>query len=196
MPPLQKYCRKRPADSDPDGEPPVKKFGRLQIGPLEDDNNITTSSHEVANQESATGEDSRSSDFMLLDDTKHTSYVYDLDRELKEIEAEEQRISFLPEIEKRLNAIPKSVLKEPKPDNEIVLYRVPSSLTVPEEKDSVRRAILESRARARMRQKEHERIDTAKADTDYSKRISQISSNISLASSEDGNDVMDIDTES
>lgn len=32
MPPLQKSCRKRPADSDPDGEPPVKKFGRLHIG--------------------------------------------------------------------------------------------------------------------------------------------------------------------
>ncbi|KAL1982317.1 hypothetical protein VTN96DRAFT_1475 [Rasamsonia emersonii] len=193
MPPLQKSCRKRPADSDPDGEPPVKKFGRLHIGTLDNDN----TSHEVATQESTTGEDSRSSDFMLLDDTKHTAYVYDLDRELEEIEAQEKRISFLPEIEKTLNSIPKAVLKDPKPDNEIVLYRVPTSLTVPEEKDSVRRAILESRARARaQQQRENEKIHTAKADTEYSKSTSQNSANVLLASPEDGNDVMDIDTES
>lgn len=165
----------------------------LHLGTLDNDN----TSHEVATQESTTGEDSRSSDFMLLDDTKHTAYVYDLDRELEEIEAQEKRISFLPEIEKTLNSIPKAVLKDPKPDNEIVLYRVPTSLTVPEEKDSVRRAILESRARARaQQQRENEKIHTAKADTEYSKSTSQNSANVLLASPEDGNDVMDIDTES
>ena len=36
---------------------------------------------------------------------------------------------------------------------QMVLYNVPSSLTVPEEQDSVRRAILETRARARQRQR-------------------------------------------
>jgi hypothetical protein len=94
-----------------------------------------------------------SDNLMILDDTKHTSYIYDIERELASVEAEEKRISFLPDIEKVLNAIPKSVLLEPKPEqNELVLYRVPRSLTVTEDQDNVRKAIIESRARARARQ--------------------------------------------
>jgi hypothetical protein len=96
-----------------------------------------------------------SDNVMILDDTKHTNYIYDIERELASIEAEEKRISFLPDIEKALNAIPKSVLSEPKPkQNELVLYRVPRSLTVAEDKDNVRKAIIESRARARAQQAE------------------------------------------
>jgi hypothetical protein len=43
---------------------------------------------------------------------------------------------------------------EPKPtrDNQLVLYNVPTSLTVPEAQDSVRKAILEARGRIRDRQ--------------------------------------------
>ena len=93
---------------------------------------------------------------MILDDTPHTSYIYDIEQELASIEAQEKRISFLPDIEKTLNAIPRSLLSEPKPDNELVLYHIPRSLTVTEEdKDSVRKAIIESRARVRARQSEH-----------------------------------------
>lgn len=92
---------------------------------------------------------------MILDDTKHTSYIYDIERELASIEAEEKRITFLPDIEKALNAIPKSILSERKPEqNELVLYRVPRSLTVAEDQDNVRKAIIESRARVRARQAE------------------------------------------
>ncbi|KAK3060173.1 hypothetical protein LTS18_009149, partial [Coniosporium uncinatum] len=36
--------------------------------------------------------------------------------------------------------------------NQLVLYRVPESLTVPAERDSVRKAIIEARERARERQ--------------------------------------------
>ena len=87
---------------------------------------------------------------MLLDDTKDKVYVYDLDKEIEDLEREEQDIAFLPEIEKRLTAIPKSVLREKKPENnELVLYRLPTSLTVSEDKDSVRKAIADSRRRAR-----------------------------------------------
>lgn len=96
-----------------------------------------------------------SDNLMILDDTKHTSYIYDIERELASIEAEEKRISYLPDIEKVLNAIPKSVLAEPEPkQNELVLYRVPHSLTVAEDQDNVRKAIIESRTRARARQAE------------------------------------------
>ncbi|KAF6225320.1 hypothetical protein HO173_012805 [Letharia columbiana] len=51
--------------------------------------------------------------------------------------------------------IPKSVLLgegHPSTGNEMVLYSVPSSLSVPEEQDKVRKAIIESRARARKKQ--------------------------------------------
>lgn len=87
---------------------------------------------------------------MLLDDTKHTTYIYDIDRELAGIEEEEKHMIFIPEIEKALNAIPRAVLQDPKPENELVLYGIPRSLTVAEEdKDTVRKAIIESRARAK-----------------------------------------------
>jgi hypothetical protein len=88
---------------------------------------------------------------MLLDDTKHTTYIYDIDRELAGIEEEEKHILFLPDIEKALNAIPRAVLDDrPKPENELVLYGIPRSLTVAEEdKDAVRKAIIASRARAK-----------------------------------------------
>lgn len=87
---------------------------------------------------------------MLLDDTKHTTYIYDIDRELAGIEEEEKHIMFIPDIEKALNAIPRAVLQDPSPENGLVLYGIPRSLTVAEEdKDTVRKAIIESRARAK-----------------------------------------------
>ena len=88
-----------------------------------------------------------SNDAMMLDDTKHTTYIHDLDQEL--MEADSPGLVFLPFAEKVLS-VPQSVLSDSKPSGkELVLYTEPSSLTVPKEKDSVRRAILESRARAR-----------------------------------------------
>lgn len=98
---------------------------------------------------------------MRLDDTKHKVYIYDIDDELAsegEADAEEQ-VVFLPDIERHLraNRIPPSLLLG-EPDLEdlaakqLVLYHVPSSITVPEEQDSVRKAIIEARARVRERQ--------------------------------------------
>lgn len=91
---------------------------------------------------------------MQLDDTKDKVYIYNLDDELSDIESEEERLIFLPDIEKRLTKIPKSVLTSHEPSttsSEIVLYNVPTSISVPEEQDNVRRAIIETRARARER---------------------------------------------
>ena len=99
---------------------------------------------------------------MLLDDTKHTTYIYDIDRELAGMEEEEKHIIFIPEIEKALNAIPRAVLQDPKPENELVLYGIPRSLTVAhEDKDAVRKAIIESRARAKAQSAQN----TADSDT-------------------------------
>ena len=95
------------------------------------------------------------SESMQLDDTKDKIYIHNLDDELADIDSDEEKLVFLPDIEKKLEMVgrvPKSVLlgeAHPSTGNELVLYSVPSSLSVPEEQDKVRKAIIESRARAR-----------------------------------------------
>lgn len=99
------------------------------------------------------------SESMQLDDTKDKVYIHNLDDELADIDSDEEKLVFLPDIEKKLDMvgrIPKSVLlgeAHPSTGNEMVLYSVPTSLSVPEEQDKVRKAIIESRARARAREK-------------------------------------------
>ncbi|OJD19760.1 hypothetical protein AJ78_00259 [Emergomyces pasteurianus Ep9510] len=90
-------------------------------------------------------------ELMQVDETKHRVYIHDLESELAEIEAHENSSTFLRDIEKRVMCVPKSVLGTNKPsaNNALVLYRLPSSLSVPEPQDSVRRAIIEARERAR-----------------------------------------------
>ena len=92
---------------------------------------------------------------MQLDDTRDKIYIHDLERELQEVESDEEKVIFLPDIEKKLAKIPKSVLtsrSQPVTSNEMILYNVPSSISVPREQDNVRRAIIESRARVREQQ--------------------------------------------
>lgn len=97
-------------------------------------------------------------DSMQLDDTKHKVYIYDLDAELSESDSDDGKLVFLPDIEKHLREtrIPPSVLANSEGElagnKQLVLYNVPSSLTVPQEHDSVRKAIIEARARVRARQ--------------------------------------------
>ena len=92
---------------------------------------------------------------MSLDDTAHKIYIYDLDAELaSDSESDTSRPIFIPDIEKHLNNLPKVMLigdeaREAAKNMQMVLYSVPSSLSVPAEKDGVRKAILESRARLR-----------------------------------------------
>lgn len=97
---------------------------------------------------------------MQLDESKHKVYIYDLDAELSsdgESSSDEGKLVFLPDIEKHLRAsrIPPRVLANS--DGELagmqmVLYSEPKSLTVPEAQDSVRKAVVEARARLRRRQ--------------------------------------------
>ncbi|KEQ76923.1 hypothetical protein M436DRAFT_60722 [Aureobasidium namibiae CBS 147.97] len=90
---------------------------------------------------------------MQLDDTKHRVYIHNLDDELADIESDEEKLVFLPDIEKKLNAIPRHILVGEKKDShqELVLYTLPPSLSVPLEQDNVRKAILEARERAKDR---------------------------------------------
>lgn len=100
---------------------------------------------------------------MQLDDSKHKVYIYDLDDELtsSDSDPEDGKVVFLPDIERalRANRIPPVVRANSEgqlaghsvEDMQVVLYNVPSSLTVAPEHDSVRKAIIEARARARAR---------------------------------------------
>lgn len=92
---------------------------------------------------------------MQVDETKDKVYIYNLDQELSDIESEEERLIFLPDIDKKLGKIPKSVLAPRDTSvtgSEMILYNIPSSLSVPPEHDNVRKAIIESRARVREKQ--------------------------------------------
>ncbi|RDL42535.1 Uncharacterized protein BP5553_02514 [Venustampulla echinocandica] len=99
------------------------------------------------------------SDVMPLDDTKHKVYIYDLDAELSDSsESDDNKVAFLPDIEKHIREwrIPPAVLAngggQSALNNQLVLYNIPRSLSIPEEQDTVRKAIIEARARARAKQ--------------------------------------------
>ncbi|KAA8617038.1 hypothetical protein PtrSN002B_002096 [Pyrenophora tritici-repentis] len=95
-------------------------------------------------------------DGMEVEDTPHRVYISDLSAELSDIESDEENPIFLSDIEKHLSKIPRHVLlgPDPKPNehNQVVLYNVPTSLTVPEAQDNVRKAIVEARQRIRDKQ--------------------------------------------
>lgn len=96
------------------------------------------------------------SDYMELEDSKHKVYIYDLDAELAGESDSESKPIFIPDIEKHLNNLPKVMLmsdkvREAAKNMQLVVYNVPSSLSVPADRDGVRKAILESRAKASLR---------------------------------------------
>ncbi|OJD24418.1 hypothetical protein ACJ73_04216 [Blastomyces percursus] len=106
---------------------------------------------------------------MQVDETKHRVYIHDLASEIAEIEAHENNANnttpfVRADIEKRVMCVPKSVLganssssgsgsseSMPSATNALVLYQLPSSLSVPEVQDGVRMAAIEARERARAR---------------------------------------------
>ncbi|PKS09949.1 hypothetical protein jhhlp_004572, partial [Lomentospora prolificans] len=175
--------RKRKADPQ-DNERLSKRLGRLNIGQnlrrlyatVEDD----TSANQAPSSSAANadyGNNNQSSrmpeDYMQMDDSKHKVYIYNLDDELSssESEAEEGKLIFLPDIEMALkaNRIPPVIRANPHgqlaghnlDDMQLVLYNVPSSLTVAPEHDNVRKAIIEARQRARERQRRNsEEVDS------------------------------------
>ena len=115
------------------------RHGKLYI-PKSGDNNIPSGSLHPHN-----GVDN---EFMDVEDTKHKVYIYNLDKELEDSQSDEDTPIFLPDIEKHLSKLPKVVLisedeKEHAKNMQMVLYNVPTSLTVSEDKDSVRKAIIE-----------------------------------------------------
>jgi hypothetical protein len=111
-------------------------------------------------------------DYMPVDETKDRIVIHDLDAEIAEIEATEPKTLFLPDIDKKVSAIPRKLLQDQRGNTnntQMVLYGVPSSISVPKEADAVRKAIIAARARAREKQArelEKEDIAFAISDTD------------------------------
>ncbi|KAG9240708.1 hypothetical protein BJ878DRAFT_429700 [Calycina marina] len=102
----------------------------------------------------------QSDDLMQVDDSKFRVWVHNLDDELSDSESDDGKLVFLPDIQKHLreSRIPPSILANKDGElagmnKQLVLYSLPSALTVPEEQDSVRKAVLEARARLRAKQK-------------------------------------------
>ncbi len=154
---------KRRAEEPEVDQPITKRLARMRIGQEKQealqDRPLTSyldRSHlqpSVSSPEPAAGGYSKD-DQMNLDDTKDTLYIHDLESEIAQIEAEEPKGIFLPDIDKKISAIPQQLLQNQtnNANTQMVLYQVPSSISVPEEQDHVRKAIIATRARAREQQ--------------------------------------------
>ena len=89
-------------------------------------------------------------DAMMLDDTNTTVYIHDLDQELTESDTLDRAITILPGLEDKL-PMTKLLVGDNRPQcKELVVYKEPESLTVPKDEDQVRRALIETRERARL----------------------------------------------
>lgn len=83
--------------------------------------------------------------------------IYISDLETDSESDTDEKVIFISDIEKKLSKIPYSLANRDQPSKgqptstELVLYSIPSSISVPEQKDVVKRAILESRERLQMR---------------------------------------------
>ena len=92
---------------------------------------------------------------MPVDESRDRVYIHNLDDEIADAESDEESLVFLPDIEKKLAQLPKSVLgsdNAPASGKEMVLYSVPESISIPKDRDIVRKAMIESRHRAQAKQ--------------------------------------------
>ena len=108
---------------------------------------------------------------MTIDDTPHRIIIHDLSREIAQIEADEAAQNatlFLADIDKRVSGLPHHLLQAqnhdrhlpPAPENlntALILYKDPSSISIPEEEDVVRKTIIEARRRVREKTAEEQR---------------------------------------
>lgn len=135
---------------------PIEQSGSKLYVPVE---TLSTEANAPATHDAPKSKHAIPDDTMQVDDSKHKVYIYNIDDELSsDSESDDGKLVFLPDIEKhlKLNRIPPSILANDEGElagMQLVLYSDPKSLTVPEEKDSVRKAIIESRHRVREQQR-------------------------------------------
>jgi len=143
--------KRKPADDDLESEQRLaKRFNLLSVENIKNLYIPVEQPAPVARKRS-----NAFSDTMNVDDSRDRIYIHDLDEEIADIESEEDRLVFMPDLEKRITKIPRSVLmgnQSANPHNEVVLYGVPESLSIPPDRDVVRKAIIESRVRAQRSQ--------------------------------------------
>lgn len=177
---VRRMKRKRKAESQ-DNERLSKRLSLLNIGMFDDQRAYLTGEADIPVEQNGSKlyvpveapsidantpasskkkQNGPSDDTMQLDDSKHKVYIYNIDDELSssDSECDEGKLVFLPDIEKHLraNRIPQSILANDEGEiagMQLVLYSDPKSLTVSEDKDSVRKAIIESRHRVREQQR-------------------------------------------
>ncbi|KAI9857521.1 MAG: hypothetical protein M1824_004781 [Vezdaea acicularis] len=144
------WKHKRGAEDNLENEQPLaKRFSLLRLD--RDGNPYTLPRHFSSPRRPR----KPTNDSMQLDNTKDKVYIQDIDAELSDTESEDGKLIFLPDIEKKFTKIPNAVLLDKAAEEssrEMVLYNVPSSLSVPQAQDNVRRAIIEARIRQRERQ--------------------------------------------
>jgi hypothetical protein len=159
-----RHSSKRRAEEEPEGDHPItKRLARMRIGQekqealregalpyYQDRPHLQPSFTSPVHPPNGSSPD----DLMFVDDTKDKVYIRDLESEIAQIEAEEPRGIFLPDIDRKISAIPQQLLQNQvnNANTQMVLYQVPSSISVPEEQDHVRKAIIATRARARKEQ--------------------------------------------
>ncbi|EME44028.1 hypothetical protein DOTSEDRAFT_151664 [Dothistroma septosporum NZE10] len=175
---------KRRADESSlsDSERFAKRFNLLNLGAGPNGNSkyyiakqptptTTPTSTSLVNGARTTPAGQTNDEYMDVEDTRDRVYIRDLDEELADIESDEEKLIFLPDIEKRLSKLPRHILTgraEDQEGQELVLYGVPKSLTVQEGQDTVRKAIIESRQRARDKAIEEARHEEMKRQYDQS----------------------------
>lgn len=131
---------------------------------------------------------------MQVDDSKHKVYIYNIDDELSsDSESDDGKLVFLPDIEKhlKLNRIPPSIFTNEEGElagMQMILYSDPKSLTVPEEKDSVRKAIIESRHRVREQQRLQREGKWESRKTDEASTMEPVMNGVDAATHDDAHD--------
>ncbi|KAG0635740.1 hypothetical protein HOY80DRAFT_892533 [Tuber brumale] len=109
-------------------------------------------------------------------DVDNVVFIKSLDEEIASCDSEDdpdsRKLIFLPDVDKQLTRVPYLLAKSGarsdgsgggETSTDLVLYSVPSSLSVSEERDNVRRAIIEARNRIRKRQADEAAAAVAQA---------------------------------
>jgi hypothetical protein len=141
-------------------------------GTLRISNDITAQLHKTVPVTTITRAHHDDDSMEVDNDNSNVVFVHNLDDELSSDEDEDAKgIVFLPDIEKKLTRVPYDIargssgggeMRQPQKagtSTALVLYTVPTSLTVSAEQDDVKRAIIEARERIRKKQAEEARAN-------------------------------------
>jgi len=167
MPPHKAQGTKRPPENELEPEQRLtKRFNRMNLdyvacaaqSPIPVSNTVGSGTYNPTPNGVPPLRRKRSDpSLMQVEETPHRVFIHDIDEELADEASDSSHPIFVPDIEKHLMKLPRSVLigeqeRKAMESMQMVLYKVPQSLSLPEEEDSVGRAIREARQRARDQQ--------------------------------------------